>query len=246
MKAPLILVAEGQHDLRRGALASIEQAGFRTAVATSPADLWRALDSAAPGAVILDTGLRGVDGTDLCRDLRRRSDVPIILVGAQSTEIDRVVGLEVGADDYMSKPYSPRELMARLRAVLRRGRGERADADQKPSCVRFDDWTLDLARHEVRGPDERAIELTAAEFGLLVALVDHAQHVVPRARLMELAGATPGQTSDRSIDVLVSRLRSKLKREGRPSPIVTIRGAGYMLGADIIAVDGPAQNRSDT
>jgi len=240
MKAPLILVAEGQHDLRRGALASIEQAGFRTAVATSPSELWRALDSAAPGAVILDTDLRGIDGTDLCRDLRRRSDVPIILVGAQSTEIDRVVGLEVGADDYMSKPYSPRELMARLRAVLRRGRGERADPEQRPVRVRFDDWTLDLARHEVRDADDRLIDLTAAEFGLLVTLVDHAQRVVPRARLMELAGGAPGQASDRSIDVLVSRLRSKLKRADRPSPIVTIRGAGYMLGADVLPENASA------
>ncbi|EQB31782.1 response regulator transcription factor [Sphingobium ummariense] len=231
MTPPLILIAEGQADLRQKVREYLEQSGFRALPAASANDIWSAIDAMPIGAVVLDAALRGPDGMDLCRDVRERSDVPIILVGAQSTEVDRVVGLELGADDYMTKPYSPRELAARLRAVLRRGRNERVLGLRRQTEARFDGWTVDFARRELFDPDNRQIELTAAEFALLGVLVENPQTVISRARLMELAGVRETPSSDRSVDVLISRLRRKLDHGGRPAPIVTVRGAGYMLSA---------------
>ncbi|HKY80449.1 MAG TPA: response regulator transcription factor, partial [Sphingobium sp.] len=140
MSPPLILIAEGQQDLRHQVRESLEQNGFRALPAASASDIWSAIETLSVGALVLDAALRGPDGMDLCRDVRERSDVPIILVGANSNEVDRVVGLELGADDYMAKPYSTRELAARLRAVLRRGRNERALGLRRQTEARFDGW----------------------------------------------------------------------------------------------------------
>ena len=143
-----------------------------------------------------------------------------------------MVGLELGADDYMAKPYSARELAARLRAVLRRG-GERSSGLRRHSQALFDGWVVDFARREVTDPTGQPIALTAAEFALLSIFLDHSQAVIARARLMELAGVRDGGSSDRSVDVLVSRLRRKLGAGGRPAPIVTVRGVGYMFSAAV-------------
>lgn len=231
MSPPLILVAETQQSLRHEVREFLEQSGFRALPAASSTDIFSAMERMPVGAVVLDAGLRGPDGMDLCRDVRERSDVPIILVGANSSEVDRVVGLELGADDYMAKPYSARELAARLRAVLRRGRSERTLGLRRQTQARFDGWVVDFARREVRNPVDALVELTAAEFALLAVLIDHAQAVIARARLMELAGVRDAPSSDRSVDVLVSRLRRKLSHDGLPAPIVTVRGAGYMFSA---------------
>ncbi|KEQ55230.1 response regulator transcription factor [Sphingobium chlorophenolicum] len=231
MSPPLILIAEAQQEVRHEVRQSLEESGFRALSAASASDIWDAIDSMAVGAVVLDAALRGPDGMDLCRDVRERSDVPIILVGANSSEVDRVVGLELGADDYMAKPYSIRELAARLRAVLRRSRNERALGQHRPAEARFDGWVVNSSRREVLDPDGVQVDLTAAEFSLLLALLDHAQVVIARSRLMELAGVRDTPSSDRSVDVLVSRLRRKLSHGGRPAPIVTVRGGGYMFSA---------------
>ena len=197
----------------------LEQSGFRVLPAMTAKDIFNALSTTPVRAVVLDSALRGADGLDLCRDVRERSHVPIILVGADSSEVDRVVGLELGADDYMAKPYSARELAARLRAVLRRG-GERSSGLRRHSQALFDGWVVDFARREVTDPTGQPIALTAAEFALLSIFLDHSQAVIARARLMELAGVRDGGSSDRSVDVLVSRLRRKL-------------GAGGSIGADV-------------
>ncbi|MCI4590120.1 response regulator transcription factor [Sphingobium sp. BYY-5] len=231
MNPPLVLIAETQQDLRHNVREFLEQSGFRALPAVSAHDIFNALTSAPVGVVVLDAALRGSDGLDLCRDVRERSDVPIILVGANSSEVDRVVGLELGADDYMAKPYSARELAARLRAVLRRGRGERALGLRRQTQAVFDGWVVDFARREISDPRGQPVELTAAEFALLAVLLDHPQAVIARARLMELAGVRDTPSSDRSIDVLVSRLRRKLGKSGRSAPIVTVRGVGYMFSA---------------
>ena len=231
MSAPLILIAEGQQDLRHQVRESLEQSGFRALPAASATDIWTAIETMPIGALVLDAALRGPDGMDLCRDVRERSDVPMILVSANSNEVDRVVGLELGADDYMAKPYSIRELAARLRAVLRRGRSERVLGLRRQTEARFDGWTVDFARREVLDPDASPVELTAAEFSLLAILLDHPQTVIARTRLMELAGVRDTSSSDRSVDVLVSRLRRKISHQGRAAPIVTVRGAGYMFSA---------------
>ncbi|MDO7834828.1 response regulator transcription factor [Sphingobium sp. HBC34] len=231
MSPPLILIAETQSQLRHDVRDYLEQSGFRALPAVSADDIFHALTSAPVGAVVLDASLRGPDGLDLCRDVRERSDVPIILVGANSSEVDRVVGLELGADDYMAKPYSARELAARLRAVLRRGRGDRALGLRRQTQAIFDGWVVDSARREVVDPQGGQVALTAAEFALLAVLIDHPQIVIARDRLMELAGVRDTPSSDRSIDVLVSRLRRKLGKGGRAAPIVTVRGVGYMFSA---------------
>lgn len=233
MSPPLILIAETQQDVRHEVRESLELNGFRALPAASAVDIWNAIDSMPLGAVVLDAALRGPDGMDLCRDVRERSDVPIILVGANSSEVDRVVGLELGADDYMAKPYSARELAARLRAVLRRGRNDRALGMQRPAEARFDGWVVDSSRRSVIAPDGEPVQLTAAEFALLLVLLDHPQLVIARSRLMELAGVRDAPASDRSVDVLVSRLRRKLSHGGRPAPIVTVRGGGYMFSATV-------------
>ena len=233
MSPPLVLIAEEQQDLRHQVREYLEQSGFRALPAASASDIWNALKAMPVGVLVLDAAQRGPDGMDLCRDVRERSDVPIILVGANSSEVDRVVGLELGADDYVAKPYSHRELAARLRAVLRRGRNERAIGLRARSEARFDGWRVDFARREVSDEQGDLVELTAAEFSLLAVLLDHAQTVIARARLMELAGVRDAPSSDRSVDVLVSRLRRKLSGGGRAAPIVTVRGAGYMLSAAV-------------
>jgi len=233
MSPPLILIAEAQRDARHDVRQSLEENGFRALAAASANEIWNAIDSMPVGAVVLDAALRGADGMDLCRDVRERSDVPIILVSANSSEVDRVVGLELGADDYMAKPYSTRELAARLRAVLRRGRSERALGARRPAEARFEGWVVDSSRREVLDPDGAQVELTAAEFSLLLVLLDHPQVVIARPRLMELAGVRDTPSSDRSVDVLVSRLRRKLSHGGRPAPIVTVRGGGYMFSAEV-------------
>ncbi|MBH1999914.1 MAG: response regulator transcription factor [Sphingomonadaceae bacterium] len=231
MNSPLILIAETQDDLRRRTGEFLEQSGFRVAPATGSTDMFGALARLPVGVLVLDSALRGPDGMDLCRDVRERSDVPIILVGSNSSEVDRVVGLELGADDYMTKPYSGRELAARLRAVLRRGRGDRTLGLRRQTEACFDGWTVDFARREITDPEGAPVDLTAAEFALLAVLLDHARTVIARARLMELAGVRDTPSSVRSIDVLISRLRRKLSHRDRPAPIVTVRRAGYMFSA---------------
>jgi len=231
MNPTLILLAETHHELQHQTRSFLEQVGFRIQPAKSAGEVFNAVNSLPVGALVLDTTLRGPDGLDLCRDVRERSDVPIILVGADSSEVDRVVGLELGADDYMAKPYSGRELAARLRAVLRRGRGERAIGVRRQSQAHFDGWVADFARREVLDPKGSPVSLTAAEFALLGVFLDNPQTVIARTRLMELAGVRDAPSSDRSIDVLVSRLRRKLSVSNRAAPIVTVRGAGYMFSA---------------
>ena len=233
MSSPLILIAEEKPEQRQQVREYLEQSGFRALPAASASDIWNAIKTAPVGVLVLDAALRGSDGMDLCRDVRERSDVPIILVGAGGSEVDRVVGLELGADDYMSKPYSTRELAARLRAVLRRSKKERLIGLRASTLARFDGWQVDFARREVKDEADQPIELTAAEFALLQVMLENPQTVIPRARLMELAGVRDAPSSDRSIDVLVSRVRRKLSFGGRAAPIVTVRGAGYMLSAAV-------------
>lgn len=231
--APLIMIAETQPDLRQTIREFLEESGFRVLPAKSSDDIFQALGTMPVGVVVLDSALRGADGLDLCRDVRERSDVPVILVGANSSEVDRVVGLELGADDYMAKPYSGRELAARVRAVLRRGRSDRSLGLSRQTEALFDGWVVDFARREILDPAGAPVDLTAAEFTLLAVLLDHPQTVIARARLMELAGVRDAPSSDRSIDVLISRLRRKLRHGDRPAPIVTARGVGYMLSATV-------------
>ncbi len=177
-------------------------------------------------AVLLDLMLPKLDGVEVCRRIRERSDVPIVMITARGEEADRVMGLEIGADDYVAKPFSSRELLARIRAQVRRARG-RAGPRSHPLSVEgleLDPATLDATL------DGKALDLTSYEFALLAALVSAAGRVLSRERLIELAGRSPDDAFDRSIDVHVSRLRQKLGDDPRhPRRIRTVRGAGYQF-----------------
>jgi DNA-binding response OmpR family regulator len=180
-------------------------------------------------AVLLDLMLPGKDGLEICRELRGRSDVPIIVLTARGEEADRVMGLELGADDYLAKPYSPRELLARIRAVTRRAKGRAGPAQ---GVVRVGALHLDPAARTVT-LDGRPVHLTGYEFALLEALARRAGRVLTREQLMELARGSAEEAFDRSIDVHVSRLRQKLGDDPkRPRLIKTIRGSGYVLAGE--------------
>src|SRR5262249_17099834 len=175
--------------------------------------------------VVLGVMLADANGFDLCRELRAHSPVPIIMLTAVTETTDRVVGLEIGADDYVPKPFDPRELLARIRAVLRRFDPASTPARQAPQLYRFAGWTLHCARRRLMAPDKVRVELTNAEFNLLQAFVRSAQRVLTRDQLIELAGGETGYSYDRSVDILISRLRRKMEDNPRtPKLIRTIRG----------------------
>jgi two-component system OmpR family response regulator len=190
-------------------------------MARDPADL-----------VILDLVLRGEDGLQLARELRSQSDIGIVMLTGRGETVDRIIGLEMGADDYLSKPFHLRELLARVRSVLRRG-GTRGDGDGKAggrARVRFGGWSLDLASRELLSPTGEEVRLTTGEFELLAAFVNHANQVLSRDRLLDLSRHREAGPFDRTIDVQVGRLRRKLEDDPKnPSMIKTVRGGGYMF-----------------
>lgn len=236
---PSILLVEDDGALRTLTARALRQSGFNVHTAATGAEMWVTLRQTSVQLVVLDIMLPGTSGFDLFRKLRRESDVPIIFVSARGSEEDRVLGLELGADDYLAKPFSTRELAARVSAVLRRG-GQNGEALADASIgagghdtVEFAGWKVSSIRRELRSPSGAIVDLTGAEFDLLSTFITYPQRVLGRERLMELSRARIGDSSDRSIDVLVSRLRRKLQSEGNEPPIVTVRGVGYMFKAAV-------------
>jgi two-component system OmpR family response regulator len=217
-----------EDDLRLAALTREYLEGHGVAV-VDVADGRRGLSEAFTGrydVVLLDLMLPGKDGLEVCREVRARSDVPIIVLTARGEEADRVMGLELGADDYLAKPYSPRELLARIRAVTRRAKGRAGPAQ---GLVRVGALRIDPAARTVE-LNGREVHLTGYEFALLEALARRAGRVLTREQLMELARGNAEDAFDRSIDVHVSRLRQKLGDDSKhPRLIKTIRGSGYVL-----------------
>jgi two-component system OmpR family response regulator len=220
-----------EDDARLAALTADYLSGHEVAV-THSSDGRRGLEEALRhryDVVLLDLMLPGKDGLEVCRELRSRSDVPIIVLTARGEEADRVMGLELGADDYLAKPFSPRELLARMRAVVRRARGKSGPAVE---VVRVGQLVVDpgARRATLSG---REVHLTGYEFALLHALAARAGRVLTREQLIELAGGSAEEAFDRSIDVHVSRLRHKLGDDPkRPCLLKTVRGAGYLLAAE--------------
>jgi two-component system OmpR family response regulator len=180
----------------------------------------------APGLVILDIMLPGEDGLSVCRRIRAESHVPIIMLTAKTGDIDKIVGLEIGADDYMSKPCNPRELVARAKAVLRRRDNDNSAPGES---VRFAGFRIDIARRELIDPDDVVIPLSAGEFRLLRAFVERPQRVLSREQLLDYAFDNDSDVFDRAVDVQVSRLRRKLERPGGIEIIRTVRGEGYLF-----------------
>lgn len=233
MTAPIILLVEDDPALRTLTARALQQNGYQARPAASAPEMWVAFDAGPIDLVLLDVMLPGTNGLDLCRELRQRSEVPIIFISAKGNETDRVVGLELGADDYLAKPFSTRELIARVRAVLRRGRLDRRHGDGGHGLARFAGWTVNFPRRELLSPSGAVIDLTGAEFDLLSSFLENPQRVVARERLIELSRTRLGDSSDRSVDVLVSRLRRKLSHKDSSAPIVTVRGIGYMFSAEV-------------
>jgi DNA-binding response OmpR family regulator len=233
MTAPVIVLVEDDPALRTLTTRALQENGYQVRPAGSAPEMWLAFEAGAVDLVLLDIMLPGTSGIDLCRQIGTRSEVPIIFISAKGSEMDRVVGLELGADDYLAKPFGTRELIARVRAVLRRGGLERQHTERGQGIAAFDGWMLSFPRRELTSVSGGVVDLTGAEFDLLAALVDHPQRVIARERLIELSRTRMGDASDRSVDVLISRLRRKLSSAGRDAPIITVRGVGYMLNVAV-------------
>jgi len=224
-----VLVVEDEESFIDALSVGLEREGFRVEVARDGAEALDRFDDVDPDLVLLDVMLPTVSGIDVCRELRQRTDVPIIMVTAKSAEIDTVVGLEVGADDYVTKPYRLRELVARIRAVLRRRRGGAPPPlpPDQDEVIRIDDVELDHASHEVRVRGE-VVNLPLKEFELLSLLMENAGRVLERSTLIDRVWGSDYVGDTKTLDVHVKRLRSKLEVDpSNPTKIVTIRGLGY-------------------
>ncbi|WP_448034478.1 response regulator [Bradyrhizobium liaoningense] len=233
--APHIAVVDDHRDIRDLVGKYLMQHGYRISLADSAVALRRLLERSAPDLIVLDIMMPGEDGLSLCRHLRSTTELPVILLTAMAEETDRIVGLEVGADDYLSKPFNPRELLARIKAVLRRVQSLPPQRGRLASkIVRFDRWTFDVNRRELLGNDGVAVPLSTAEFRLLCAFLDHPGLVLSRNQLLDLTVGRDADPFDRSIDNQVSRLRKKIEADPKvPALIKTHWGGGYSLVAEI-------------
>lgn len=224
---PRILVVEDEPSILDNIIYSLETEGFEPHGCATGGEARAALLRGPWALVVLDVGLPDVAGFELCREIRRTSNVPIIFLTARSSEVDRVVGLEIGGDDYMVKPFSPRELSARVKAVLRRFQA--APADATPAPVAAGDFRIDEERAQIHYTGVRLI-LSGTEFRLLRALCEKPGRVFSRAQLMDIAWDDPGAALERTVDAHIKSLRAKLKEVSRDAdPIETHRGFGYSL-----------------
>jgi two-component system OmpR family response regulator len=238
-RTPHILIVDDDREIRSLLAKFLAEHGFRTSDAHDARRAQQLLKTNKIDLVVLDLMLPGEDGLSLCRRLRAESGIPIVMLTARTTDTDRIVGLELGADDYVSKPFNPRELVARIKAVLRRASGG-PDVQRQMRRVAFAGWTLDLTARELRSPDAVLVQLSAGEFDLLRAFVEHPQRVLNRDQLLDLARGRMAATFDRSIDVQVSRLRRKIESDPeQPALIKTVRFGGYMFTPEVVRVDGP-------
>ncbi len=236
---PSILVVDDDRQIRELLGQVLEQYGFATRLVSDGRELRAALAQAPAELIVLDLMLPGDDGLALCRELRTRGNIPVIMLTARGEPIDRIVGLEVGADDYVSKPFDPRELVARIRTVLRRATATATSADRptgRPRCWRFDGWNFDAVRRELHNPDGAVVPLSSLEFRLLELLLQSANQILSRDQIMEAIVGRSADPFERRIDIAISRLRARLSDDRRePRLIKTVRNCGYVLTADVTA-----------
>ena len=233
--SPHILVVDDDREIRDLLARFLEKHRMRVTVARDAREARRIWTAGHYHIVVLDLMLPGESGLDLARWMRAQSDIPIVMLTAMGEETDRIIGLELGADDYVPKPFNPRELLARIRAVLRRA-GEAAPRGTEPGSrsMRFSGWTLEPARRRLLNPDAVEVPLTGGEYDLLVALVERANRVLTRDMLLDLLRGRQAGPFDRAIDVAISRLRRKLEDDGRRAQLIkTVRGGGYVLAAEV-------------
>jgi DNA-binding response OmpR family regulator len=226
-----ILIVDDEEPVRRLLRKCLEKQNYTIFEAANGEEMERVLATENIQLVTLDITLDDEDGLDLARSIRAKSNLPIIMVSGKGELIDKVVGLEIGADDYISKPFELREVVARVRAVLRRYSEDNEAPVDGSTTYRFDGWKLDCGRRELHGPDDSAVHLTSGEFDLLQLFVTHAQQVLSRDQIMDLLKGNEWTPNDRTIDNQVTRLRKKL--DGRSELIKTVRGVGYIFSADV-------------
>ena len=229
-----ILLVDDDRDIRASLSEYLRRRGFRTSVASGGKEMDRVLETGSPDLVVLDIMMPVEDGLVICRRLQESCQVPIILLTALTDSADRIVGLELGADDYVTKPFDPRELVARIRSVLRRSQMLPRRQRQSRGRVRFDRWHFDFARKELVGDDDVAVRLSSGEHLLLVCLIEHAGLALTREQLLDLTRGREAQVFDRSIDNQISRLRRKVEADPKnPRIIVTQWGGGYAFAAEV-------------
>lgn len=230
-----ILIVDDDQEIRSLLREYLEKNGYRASVAADGKGMRLALERSHVDLIVLDLMLPGEDGLALCRDLRAHSQVPVLMLTALAEEIDRIVGLEVGADDYLAKPFSPRELIGRIKAILRRtAYMPREPAAETVRGYKFGDWQLGMTSRVLKHRDGAEVALSGAEFRLLAVLLAHPKRVLPRVQLMELLRGRELDPFDRSIDVRISRLRQTLRDEARsPTIIKTVYGEGYVIGVPV-------------
>jgi len=234
-----VLVVDDEAEVRTLLRSGLEAEGFEVSEAGDGAALMALLEARPVDLITLDVRLSGEDGFALAREVRARHNVPIVMISGKGDMIDRVVGLELGADDYIAKPFHMREVLARIRAVLRRYAPvatEEVRAQRSPDtplCYAFDGWTLDMGRRELKTPEGASCELTTAELNLLAILVERPGRVLSRDELMDLLKGHDWTPLDRSIDGLVARLRKKIERGECPQLVKTVRGVGYVFAGEV-------------
>ncbi|MCM0018572.1 MAG: response regulator [Tagaea sp.] len=227
-----ILVVDDDSEIRDLLKRFLARSGFRVTSVADGAGMRSTLAQGGIDLIVLDVMMPGEDGLTLCRQLRAKSVTPIIMLTAMGDETDRIVGLEMGADDYLAKPFNPRELLARIKAVLRRsGQGVRAGTG---SVLGFDGWKIDLTKRELVSPKGELVDLTGGEFDLLVAFAEHPQRTLSRDQLLDLTRGRMGSPYDRSIDIQVSRLRQKMGEDAKESKLIkTVRSIGYIFSTKV-------------
>ncbi len=230
-----ILIVDDDREIR-GLLGDyLQKNGFRVTAVADGRAMQAALDADNVSLIVLDLMLPGEDGLVICRNIRAKSEIPVLMLTAKGDDMDRIVGLEMGADDYLSKPFNPRELLARIKSILRRAKSlPDSVKPEEASIVRFSGWRLDTLSRQLTSPEGVAVPLSGAEYRLLRVFVDHGNRVLSRDQLMDMCRGREMFPFDRSIDVQVSRLRQRLHDDAKePLLIKTIRGEGYMLAAKV-------------
>jgi two-component system OmpR family response regulator len=233
-----ILIVDDDREIGTLLAEYLEKNGYRTAIAVDGKAMSKSLDELRVDLIVLDLNLPGEDGLTLCRNLRAKSNIPVIMLTARGEPLDRILGLEMGADDYLPKPFEPRELFARIRSVLRRSQALPPNLQTSEALhMHFAGWTMDFTARHLVNPDGIVVALSGAEFRLLKVFLDHANRVLSRDQLLNFTQGRDADPFDRSIDLQISRLRQKLGEDARsPQIIKTVRNEGYVL-ATVVAKD---------
>ncbi len=229
-----ILIVDDDHEIRELLTDYLRDASFKISEAANGREMWRVVNKEQVDLIVLDLMLPEEDGLSLCRELRAQHEIPVVMLTAKGTLIDRIIGLEVGADDYLPKPFDPRELLARIKVILRRARVSDKPAADEFAYISFEGWRLDTQARQMFSPEGVIVSLGSSDYMVLRALLEHPNRPLSREFLIEHVYGKDSQAFDRSIDVCISRLRQHIEADTRnPTIIRTVRNAGYMLASQV-------------